>query len=61
MAKAKQVWRHPSKKKGFGRSTGSYNVWRGDRYYTLTTISEPKKTRRYESPQAAARDGWVKE
>lgn len=53
------VWKHSSKKKGYGLSFGSHNKRKGDRYFVLTAI-KTGKTRVYESYQAAKSDGWKK-
>jgi hypothetical protein len=67
MAKSKDnrqrgsVW--TNKKRGFKPSVGSYQYhgakkrFGNDRFFLLTA-SKPRKTRAYESPQAAIRDGW---
>lgn len=52
------VWQNKQKKAGFGASVGSYEYFTsGDRLFKLTSI-RTKKTRVYESPNAAMRDGW---
>lgn len=51
------IWKNSSKKKGFSKSVGSYNSAKGDRFFVLTTV-KGGKTRVYESPAAAERDGW---
>lgn len=51
------IWANKTKKPGFGQSIGSYDFPGGDRQFKLTVI-KTKKTRVYESPQAAMRDGW---
>jgi hypothetical protein len=52
------VWNNTSKKAGFSKSIGSYGYnGKGDRFFKLTTVSNGK-TRMYESPAAAERDGW---
>lgn len=52
------VWKNSSKKKGFGLSIGSYDYRTdGDRFFVLTN-NRTGKTRIYESPAAAIRDGW---
>ena len=59
MAQARgSIWAHNSKKSGFGQSIGSYGEnSKGDRFFKLTSIRS-RKTRVYESPAAAQRDGW---
>lgn len=54
------VWKHPSKKKGYSRSVGGYDLHRGDRNFFLTPLNGGKR-KMYASPQAAKADGWVKE
>lgn len=51
------IWKNSSKKKGFAQSFGSYVIKDGDRYFKLTAVKSGK-TRVYESPAAAIRDGW---
>lgn len=51
------IWTNNSKKKGFSQAIGAYAVNNGDRYFQLTII-KTGKTRVYESPAAAMRDGW---
>ncbi len=59
------IWQNKSKKSGFGKSRGAYGYSKGnepqikdgDRYFILTSLRSGK-TRVYESPQAAMRDGW---
>lgn len=51
------IWKNTSKKRGYSASVGSYNVKKGDRFFTLTRLSDGKK-RVYESPRAAMADGW---
>lgn len=62
MAKPKgSTWNNAHKKRGFKKSIGSYYFKNGgDRQFNLTSISDGK-IREYSSPQAAERDGWVKE
>lgn len=57
MAKAKKIWKNNKKKKGYGISYGSYNLYRGDRHFILTPVNGGK-TRRYESAAMAKADGW---
>ena len=59
MSKARgSVWANNSKKKGFTNSIGSYDYSKaGDRFFQLTAV-KTGKTRVYESPVAAAADGW---
>lgn len=59
MAKARgSIWANKSKKSGFSNSIGSYDYHKsGDRFFKLTAI-KTGKTRVYESPNAAERDGW---
>lgn len=58
MAKAHE-WVNVKRKKGYARSKGGYNVYRGDRHFVLTSLKDGK-TRRYESHEAAKADGWEK-
>lgn len=52
------IWANKSKKAGFSKSVGSYGLNKaGDRFFKLTAIKSGK-TRVYESPAAAIRDGW---
>ncbi len=52
------IWQNKSKKSGFGKSVGSYGCdGNGDRHFVLTSVRSGR-TRVYESPQAAERDGW---
>lgn len=52
------VWNNSSKKKGFSKAIGSYGYnAKGDRFFKLTVIVSGK-TRVYESPAAAMREGW---
>lgn len=52
------VWKNTRNKKGFNKSTGAYAYREsGDRYFVLTAVHN-SKTRVYESPKAAMRDGW---
>lgn len=52
------IYKHDSKKKGFSASRGSYEYRKaGDRYFVLRAL-RTGKTRSYESPSAAIRDGW---
>lgn len=57
------TWKHISKKAGYSQSIGSYSyqgakkLYGNDRYFVLTSI-RTGKTRTYESPQAAIKDGW---
>ena len=57
MAKQMRVWACTKKKAGYVRSYGSYNIYKGDRHFILTPVNGGK-TRRYESHEAAKRDGW---
>ena len=55
------IWIHPSKKRGYGRSVGSYYDKPGkDRQFNLTPV-RGGKAREYSSHQAAKADGWVRE
>lgn len=54
------IWKHPSKKKGFGMSIGAYSLKKGDRHFVLKPVNGGR-TRVYESPQAAKNDGWEKQ
>lgn len=52
------TWKNSGKKAGFSKSIGSYKyIGKGDRMFCLTAISNGK-TKVYESPKAAMRDGW---
>lgn len=52
------IWKNRSKKSGFSKSIGSYSFSeKGNRHFVLTTV-KGGKTRVYESPAAAERDGW---
>lgn len=55
------TWNNCHKKRGFKKSIGSYLLKNGgDRQFNLTPVNGGK-AREYSSPQAAERDGWVKE
>jgi hypothetical protein len=61
MAKKMTVYVCNKKKRGFGRSYGSYGtIKKGDKFFILTNI-RTGKTRSYESVRAAMNDGWSKE
>lgn len=51
-----KTWKH----KKFGKASGSYNTYKGNRHFILTNL-KTKKTMVYESPQAAKDAGWVYE
>lgn len=52
------IWKNSGKRKGFSKSIGSYGYRKsGDRYFVLTALKSGK-SRVYESPEAAKRDGW---
>ncbi len=54
------IWKHSSKKRGYGRSVGSYDLYKGDRHFILTPLNGAKR-KLYDTPQAAIKDGWKKE
>ena len=52
------TWKRSGKKAGFSTSIGSYGYLKsGDRIFVLTAVKNGK-TKTYESPVAAQRDGW---
>lgn len=58
MAIRGSTWKNKSKKSGFGLSIGSYAKSEArNRHFVLTSV-RTGRTRVYESPAAAIRDGW---
>lgn len=63
MGHRKSIWKNSGKRAGFSKSTGSYEyrgakkLYGNDRYFVLTALKSGK-TKAYESPEAAQRDGW---
>lgn len=59
MKKARgSIWKNSSKRAGMVKSVGSYEFRKdGDRIFVLTAVKSGK-TKVYESPNAAIRDGW---
>lgn len=61
MAKKQTVYFNTGKKRGYGRSYGSYGtIKKGDKFFIMTNIRSGK-TKSYESLKKAKEDGWVKE
>lgn len=52
------IWKNSGKRSGFVKSHGSYEYRKaGDRMFVLTAVRSGR-TKVYESPDAAERDGW---
>ena len=54
------IWTHPSKKRGFGRSVGEYDSYKGKRHFFLVPVNGGAR-KRFANPGAARAAGWVKE